>query len=66
MAVLGIKNKPCLIAPYFLEETEVIESIDQCNWDNLKEELEIMPHIALQVKISKKKEDLLFLMFSQY
>ena len=45
------------LLPYFLEETyEVIESIDQSNWDNLKEELgDVMLHIALQAQISKEK-----------
>ena len=34
------EQTPASLLPYFLEETyEVIESIDQSNWDNLKEEL---------------------------
>ena len=45
------------LLPYFLEETyEVIESIDQSNWDNLKEELgDVMLHVALQTQISKEE-----------
>ena len=38
------------LLPYFLEEAyEVIESVDEKNWDNLKEELgDVMLHLALQ------------------
>ena len=42
------------LLPYFLEETyEVMESIDEEDWDTLKEELgDIMLHVALQSQIS--------------
>ena len=45
------------LLPYFLEEAyEVIESIDEKNWDNLKEELgDVMLHLALQCQISKEE-----------
>ena len=45
------------LLPYFLEETyEVIESIDQSNWENLKEELgDVILHVALQAQISKEE-----------
>ena len=45
------------LLPYFLEEAyEVIESIDEKNWDNLKEELgDVMLHLALQAQISKEE-----------
>ena len=45
------------LLPYFLEEAyEVIESVDEKNWDNLKEELgDVMLHIALQGQISKEE-----------
>ena len=51
------EQTPASLLPYFLEETyEVIESIDQSNWDNLKEELgDVMLHIALQAQISKEE-----------
>ena len=51
------EQTPTSLLPYFLEETyEVIESIDQNNWDNLKEELgDVMLHIALQAQISKEE-----------
>ena len=51
------EQTPVSLLPYFLEETyEVIESIDQSNWDNLKEELgDVMLHIALQAQISKEE-----------
>ena len=51
------EQTPTSLLPYFLEETyEVIESIDQSNWDNLKEELgDVMLHIALQAQISKEE-----------
>ena len=51
------EQTPASLLPYFLEETyEVIESIDQNNWDNLKEELgDVMLHIALQAQISKEE-----------
>jgi len=45
------------LLPYFLEEAyEVIESVDEKNWDNLKEELgDVMLHLALQGQISKEE-----------
>lgn len=45
------------LLPYFLEEAyEVIESIDEKNWDTLKEELgDVMLHLALQCQISKEE-----------
>ena len=51
------EQTPASLLPYFLEETyEVIESIDQSNWDNLKEELgDVMLHIALQAQISREE-----------
>jgi len=51
------EQTPASLLPYFLEETyEVIESVDQSNWDNLKEELgDVMLHIALQAQISKEE-----------
>ena len=51
------EQTPESLLPYFLEETyEVIESIDQSNWDNLKEELgDVMLHVALQAQISKEE-----------
>lgn len=51
------------LLPYFLEETyEVIESIDEQNWETLKEELgDVLLHIVLQGQISmeEKRFDLL-------
>ena len=46
------------LLPYFLEETyEVIESVDQEDWDNLKEELgDIMLHVVLQSQISTEEK----------
>ena len=46
------------LLPYFLEEAyEVIESIEEKNWDNLNEELgDVMLHLALQAQISKEEE----------
>ena len=51
------EQTPASLLPYFLEETyEVIESIDQNNWDNLKEELgDVILHVALQAQISKEE-----------
>ena len=51
------EQTPTSLLPYFLEETyEVIESIDQGNWDNLKEELgDVLLHVALQAQISKEE-----------
>ena len=46
------------LLPYFLEEAyEVIESIEEKNWDNLNEELgDVMLHLALQGQISEEEE----------
>ena len=51
------EQTPASLLPYFLEETyEVIESIDQSNWENLKEELgDVILHVALQAQISKEE-----------
>jgi MazG family protein len=45
------------LLPYFLEEAyEVIESVDEKDWNTLKEELgDVMLHIALQGQISKEE-----------
>ena len=42
------------LLPYFLEETyEVIESVDEKNWDTFKEELgDVLLHIVLQAQIA--------------
>ena len=44
------------LLPYFLEETyEVIESIENKNWENLKEELgDVLLHVVLQSQIAKE------------
>jgi MazG family protein len=44
------------LLPYFLEETyEVIESIDNKNWQNLEEELgDVLLHVVLQSQIAKE------------
>lgn len=44
------------LLPYFLEEAyEVIESIEESNWENLKEELgDIMLHVILQTQIASE------------
>lgn len=44
------------LLPYFLEETyEVIESVDEKNWDTFKEELgDVMLHIILQAQIASE------------
>ena len=44
------------LLPYFLEEAyEVIESIDNKNWENLKEELgDILLHVVLQSQIAEE------------
>ncbi|MFL2983564.1 MAG: nucleoside triphosphate pyrophosphohydrolase [Candidatus Neomarinimicrobiota bacterium] len=46
------------LLPYFLEEAyEVIESVEEKNWDNLKEELgDVMLHLALQWQISAEQK----------
>ena len=46
------------LLPYFLEEAyEVMESVDEENWDVLKEELgDIMLHVVLQAQISTENE----------
>ena len=50
------EQTPQSLLPYFLEETyEVIESIDNNDWENLKEEIgDVMLHLALQAQISKE------------
>tara|TARA_B100001996_G_scaffold177833_1_gene135747 strand:+ start:105 stop:875 length:771 start_codon:yes stop_codon:yes gene_type:complete len=44
------------LLPYFLEEAyEVIESVEESNWENLKEELgDIMLHVILQTQIASE------------
>ena len=49
------QNHESLI-PYFLEEIyEVIESIDERNWESLEEELgDVLLHIAIQARIAEE------------
>ena len=44
------------LIPYFVEEVyEVIESIDERNWDSLKEELgDLLLHIIFQASIAEE------------
>ena len=58
MVALGTKNKLLSLLPYFLEETyEVIESIDQSNWDNLKEELgDVMLMLPYKPKYQRRRK----------
>ena len=44
------------LLPYFLEEAyEVVESVDEENWDTVQEELgDIMLHVALQTQIASE------------
>ena len=44
------------LIPYFLEEVyEVIESIDERNWESLEEELgDVLLHIAIQARIAEE------------
>ncbi len=46
------------LLPYFLEETyEVIESVEEKDWETFKEELgDIMLHIVLQTQIAKEEK----------
>ena len=50
------------LIPYFVEEVyEVIESIDERNWDSLKEELgDLLLHIIFQASIAEKDEKFKF------
>ena len=51
------------LIPYFVEEVyEVLESIDESNWDSLKEELgDILLHIIFQASIAEEDEKFKFI-----
>ena len=50
------------LIPYFIEEVyEVLESIDENNWDSLKEELgDTLLHIIFQASIAEEDKKYLF------
>ena len=56
------------LIPYFVEEVyEVIESIDERNWDSLKEELgDLLLHIIFQASIAEKDEKFKFVSAWEY
>ena len=51
------------LIPYFVEEVyEVLESIDESNWDSLKEELgDILLHIIFQASIAEEDDKFKFI-----
>ena len=53
-----IKQTPASLISYLLEETyEVIEAIDDKDWDGLKEEIgDLMLHIVFQATIAKEED----------